>query len=198
MNAIDCKFEEWFVTKYGPVKDQEQFFKVAKEAYEQALIDVWDLPILDVCAVAEKHGRTVLPSGKVVPHTAAEMLADPDGYDEYDPMMVEAKASAALVGAFEPMGVTTGRIQCETPNKSNTPKKDRRDLTLYPHCTKHPRYHGLRYPQQRKGGWSGYYSCAECEEVYKQVQEFHKTEKKKAEEAEKRSIERYIDGRYPK
>jgi hypothetical protein len=78
-----------------------------------------------------------MPSGKVVPHTAAEMFADPDGYDEYDP----------------------------------PPKKARRDLTLYPHCSQHPRYHGLLPPYRRVSDPWDSGICQECQNIYKQVQE---------------------------
>lgn len=94
MSEIDKKFESWFQKKMAnssfttPVL-QEAFWNFAKEAYEQALIDVWDLPVLDVCAVAEKHGKVVKADGTVGDlfrkgYTAAEFFADPDGYDEYD------------------------------------------------------------------------------------------------------------------
>ena len=77
-----------------------------------------------------------------------------------NPTMAEAVASAALVEFFEPK-----------------PKKPRRDLTLYPHCSKHPRYHGLKYPQARKEGWTGFQTCAECQEVYEEVQKVKKAAK---------------------
>jgi hypothetical protein len=137
VNAIDKKFDEWF--------DKTSFagkgaLGIARMAYEQALIDFWDLPITDICDVATKHGKVVQSDGTVADilkngHTAAEFFADPDGYDEYD-------------------------------LKTTVVRPDPR-----PHCCYHPKYHGERCVQIRKGET---HVCEECENIYKQVQEAKK------------------------
>lgn len=177
MNAVDKKFDEWF--------DKTSFagkgaLGIARMAYEQALIDVWDLPVTDICDVATKHGKVVKADGSVADFLkmtppqckcceSGGHYGDKSGGYYGDNMSYgHERPDDIYLHPNVPNGHTAAEFFADPDGydeydlKTTVVRPDPR-----PHCCYHPKYHGERCVQIRKGETQ---VCEECENVYKQVQ----------------------------